>query len=397
MTESEALSALRLHTSILRDWNTGDDAPPPLPQSSELEQKRLLASALRTPNPNILLLGAGTGQTARMLAENLPDKSALTICELSPQRVRTPNVYTFGQTGRHALLLDSSPRAILLLLHACNRNPQQCTLLINPETYKNNTERAAIHALRRLITSVQRIAPPVSTETSLRAVSVATILHPEEPELPDFFGQFPADAHELIVFWDADAVPVHAPNAHCPTRHFARRINGDFAAQRNAALAEARGNWVFFLDGDERLSAEGWQHLPVIVRTAQEAGSGAVAWPRVTFWPDKDHGLIGFGLWPDLQVRLIRRTPLVRFERPVHEILNGYEGSLCIAAGEQILHYSRLFKDENTLKAKLAVFDAAGGRPIHRLNEEYPTVAATHLLDIATAFPPATLLRLGRI
>jgi len=35
---------------------------------------------------------------------------------------------------------------------------------------------------------------------------------------------------------------------------FRRRLNRDFAAQRNFGLKQARGKWVFFVDADERIS-----------------------------------------------------------------------------------------------------------------------------------------------
>lgn len=39
-------------------------------------------------------------------------------------------------------------------------------------------------------------------------------------------------------------------------RIFNQALNGDFAAQRNFALSQAKGEWVLFVDADERISAE---------------------------------------------------------------------------------------------------------------------------------------------
>lgn len=40
------------------------------------------------------------------------------------------------------------------------------------------------------------------------------------------------------------------------TARFSRRLKGDFASQRNFALSKAKGDWVLFIDSDEKLSPE---------------------------------------------------------------------------------------------------------------------------------------------
>jgi len=398
---------MNIHTQTLRDytramlpWTLGEprNAQPIRESGTAAHAERLLKAARRAPREHVLLLGFGDGSLASALASALPPERALTVCTLNADGVRLAarHAAPWWEDGRHCVLADASPRAHLLLLHAFGRNPSGCTLMLNPTLAPEELE--AHRQLQRLLISTERLDFPLAAAENARTgrLSAAAILHPDEPDLHDFFAQFPAWLHELVVVWDADAPPASAPTAACPVRHLARRLAGDFAAQRNAALAAAAGEWIFFLDGDERLSADGWRRLPMLTAQADGLGAGGIAWPRVTFWPDGEHVLAGFGLWPDLQLRLLRAAPGLRFERPVHEVVTGVPGSVLIDAGMQIRHLSRLLKNRETLAAKLRVFDAAAGHAQHRLNEEYPTLPAEFMRLVEAALAGG-LLQLNRL
>ena len=95
----------------------------------------------------------------------------------------------------------------------------------------------------------------------------------------------------------------------------------------------------------------------------------------MTFYPDENSCKVGFGLWPDLQLRLFRNRESVRFENPIHEKLTGVEGRVALALDAPILHYSRLRKTPETLTAKLKRFDTVGNKHVqHLLNEDYPNL-----------------------
>ena len=81
-----------------------------------------------------------------------------------------------------------------------------------------------------------------------------------------------------------------------------RRPFDDFAHQRQAALERARGDWVFFVDDDERVS----DGLAAEVRAVAEAGQAAGYWvPRRNYiW---GRWIRGGGWFPDRQLRLLRR------------------------------------------------------------------------------------------
>lgn len=251
-------------------------------------------------------------------------------------------------------------------------------------------------------------------------LTLGLIVHPDEPGLEDFFAQVPAWVREVVVVWDAPHVPAVPPvlpvpaaaavSAACavPVRHSARPLDGDFAAQRNSVLALCNTEWILFLDGDERLPPGMWNALPVLMeadfrragsqpgetagtgralcgaeqvgcpdcRSGMEAGSaGGFAFPRWTRVGDAQTCRAGFGLWPDLQLRLLRLGVQTRFENKVHEAVRGLPGPVAVVLTGHMDHFSHVWKDPQTLAGRLGVFDDAAGRAgMHRLNEEYPGV-----------------------
>ncbi|MGH2537258.1 MAG: glycosyltransferase family 2 protein [Candidatus Promineifilaceae bacterium] len=88
----------------------------------------------------------------------------------------------------------------------------------------------------------------------------------------------------------------------------------NYAQQRNAALAAVGGEWVFFVDADERATAELAAEARAVVALRPEVG-----------WHVPRHNIIfgrltrGGGWRPDYQLRLFRREQ-VRYEQPVHEV-----------------------------------------------------------------------------
>ncbi len=115
----------------------------------------------------------------------------------------------------------------------------------------------------------------------------------------------------------------------------------NFATQRNAALDLIRsrdlGDWVIFLDADERAS-------PELAREIRNAVASEAADPPVGYWIPRRNfiwgGWIRNGGWsPDHQLRLLR-VDYSRYDedRVVHELVNlrGQSGRL----GEAMIHYN---------------------------------------------------------
>ncbi len=370
---------------------------------------------------HILLLGLGTGRLAAELAEVLPPEVGLTVCDLSPDHARSLALPWWSPHCRAQLLADASPTALASLLLAAGLSSGRVACALNPEV-ADPTARAGLKILRTLWSAFAPAMLPQPAGLPGRSpasapkgvdsqskpenfaavavasiqrepgecprISVAAILHPQEPDLEVFFAAVPAWASEVVAVWDSERVPERLPPCGVPVRHLAHPLNGDFAAQRNRMLAACQGDWVLYLDGDERLSPELAALLPAVLDWSTIEGVQAWAFAR--------HGLtrnlcqgesgvkMGYGLWPDLQTRLFRRLPQVRFVRPVHERLEGLSGPLGVVLGAPILHLSDLLKDAAALERKLAVFDAAGGRGgVHRLNAAYPALPGSYFAALS--------------
>jgi len=332
---------------------------------------------------HLLLLGLGAGRVAGALAEALPPEVGLTVCDLSPDQARSVSLPWLSPQGRAQLLADASPTALACLLLSTGLLPGRTACVLNPEVADPGA-RAGLKTLQTLWSGFTPLALPENP--ALPSLSIAAILHPEEPDLEGFFAALPSWALEVVVVWDGEVVPDRLPPSALAARHLAHPLERDFAAQRNRMLAACRGDWVLYLDGDERLSPELSGLLPAL--TAQ-AECPAWALPRLAL---SGNGVkAGFGLWPDLQVRLFRRLPQVRFVRPVHERLAGLPGPLGLALGAPILHLSDLLKDASALERKLALFDAAGGRDgLHRRSAEYPALPRSYFSALS-AHPVAGL------
>ncbi|MDO8452505.1 MAG: glycosyltransferase family 2 protein [bacterium] len=90
----------------------------------------------------------------------------------------------------------------------------------------------------------------------------------------------------------------------------------DFSQWRNQGMEEAKGNWLLYLDHDERLSPELIEDISRITKEVKPYEI-AFAIPRLNIILGKKmkHG----GWWPDYQVRLFYKPALKKWEGELHE------------------------------------------------------------------------------
>ena len=130
----------------------------------------------------------------------------------------------------------------------------------------------------------------------------------------------------------------------------------DFAQQRNAALDATEGDWVFFVDSDERAT-------PELGREIRDA----IGREDVNGWWVPRHNYVfghltrGAGYYPDYQMRLLR-AGCGRYERPASEIvvLEGPEGYLT----QPLVHYN--YRTVADFFAKQRAREAFEAMTLHR-------------------------------
>jgi hypothetical protein len=371
-----------------RDGETAAPAPPDAADPADVAAfaERSLRILDKSKGETLVLFGLGNGEHALALAAGLPETARLVVCETDPAAARAflaAHPAWNAPDSRFLVLADTSPWAQLYLLAMSGIAPDNAALALNPALPEE--ARARYRNLQRLFVNAK---PHLALNSSYLShvgvqapdLSVGVILAPDEPGLDEFFAQFPDWVREVVVLWDAEETPGRDFACAAPVRHLARPLD-DFASQRNRVLDECAGDWVLFLDGDERFSEDVWGLLPACLLVKRLT---ACWFPRMTLYPDESRCKAGYGLWPDLQLRLFRNEEGVRFTRPVHERLTGVEGRTALVLDAPILHYSRLTKSPEALAAKLKRFDAASGGGIsHVLSDDYPTIPRA-LLSEAT-------------
>ncbi len=171
----------------------------------------------------------------------------------------------------------------------------------------------------------------------MTAISAIVIARNEEANLGDCLSSL-AWADERLVI---DAFSTDGTTQGLPTDvRLIERSWTDFADQRNAGLRLAVHDWVFFVDADERVSADLRQEIQSRVGAETCAG----------YWVPRRNLIFGrwmrgAGWWPDYQLRVMNRHKAAyKPDRPVHELVdvNGTVGRMA----HPLKHFSYTSVDE---------------------------------------------------
>ncbi len=373
-------SLLNQYSAQVLSFNLeGTEAPSPL--QSYIAQKhceRHLNIVESSGKENIILFGLGDTELASLLARERHTQTRIIICELYPSRISS-NMEKVTEILANAdvhLICDSSLWAHLLLLEGEGFSADNSQLVLNPGL--TGSERENLRNLQRLVSGISRTSLPKKSPDKSNEIqpppslTAAAILSPDEPELDKFIDSLPLWIDELAIVWDCP------PSRQIPEiktkilkKQVSRPLEGDFSAQRNLMLSLCEGDWIIYLDADELMSKQSWASVR---NTISYAEIDAVYLPRKTFYPDEKHCRMGYGLWPDLQLRLFRNTPKLSFERPIHEKLGGF-AKPAIFTGAEILHITHLLKSREDIDHKLSGFDrASGGKINHHFGRELPSL-----------------------
>lgn len=99
--------------------------------------------------------------------------------------------------------------------------------------------------------------------------------------------------------------------------------NNDFAAARNYALAKCHGDWILFLDADERIPGELADNIKTVIKRAEDNGKRGLLLTLKNIDKDDNNRLID----EIYALRIFRNEPSLRYEGRIHEQLydNGRE------------------------------------------------------------------------
>jgi hypothetical protein len=216
----------------------------------------------------VVLLGGGTGDLAGSLAASLPQNTSLTVVCADPERTRqliaTGKADFVRPVGNCQLLVDTSAMALFLLAVRHGLDLGTALVTVNPEGASPEEARELV-VWRRLWRDTRTAEAPLSANPLPNRPTLALLARPDEPDLDDFFRSVAGLAERAVVLWDAVTVPPAAQAAsvlEVPVRHLARRLEGDFAAQRNALLDACPEGWILSLDPDERPAGICWRRWP---------------------------------------------------------------------------------------------------------------------------------------
>jgi glycosyltransferase involved in cell wall biosynthesis len=203
------------------------------------------------------------------------------------------------------------------------------------------------------------------------SLSVLILTQNQATRLPRLLGCASTFADEVILVdggsTDGTAeVATHFPKVRLASRPF----DGNFAMQRNYALDQARGDWVFFLDTDELPGPNLVHLLPCLLQSRFTC----FKIPRYWLVREDPAEYIESDLhYPDRQLRLFRRAPEFRYDvaQSVHETIpKSARGALFPLNYAHLLHYQFLWEDRKAREAKVKRYEEL--RPgVMRTNRMY--------------------------
>jgi glycosyltransferase involved in cell wall biosynthesis len=190
---------------------------------------------------------------------------------------------------------------------------------------------------------------PSSSVVRPVSLSVAIIAKDEQRHIAAALDSIAGMAGEVIVLLDSRTSDRTAAISHA---HGARVIVEPwrgFAAQRNRALDLCAGDWVLFLDADERVSPELRHELLGIRDWGLGTGETTLPIPNsqspiAGYWIPRHNQffgktLRGGGWYPDRQLRLYKKT-LAHWEGPhIHESVKMNSGARVEVLTGDLLHY----------------------------------------------------------
>lgn len=135
-----------------------------------------------------------------------------------------------------------------------------------------------------------------------------------------------------------------------------RKLDRDFASQKNALAALCSGDYIFNIDADEIPHINLMENLHTLLES--NPNLDVVYVPRVNTvqglthehiskwgWNVNDKGWVN---WPDWQMRVYKNSPAIKWKNKVHEVLQGYESYAPMPQQEEwsMYHHKEIERQE---------------------------------------------------
>jgi hypothetical protein len=177
---------------------------------------------------------------------------------------------------------------------------------------------------------------------------------------------------EIVVFYDSnngsksvdEYLRTQSQSTFALFRYIHYHFDGHFANLKNALTDACLGDYIFQIDADEMPSKYLMQYLPILLENNDVE---VLRVPRINIvkgitqehiqkwgWVVDNKGRVN---WPDLQWRIYKRTPEIRWKNKVHEVLDGYKTHAILPLEEELAleHHKDIERQEkqNELYSKL--------------------------------------------
>ena len=155
------------------------------------------------------------------------------------------------------------------------------------------------------------------------------------------------ETRDVIDHWD-----LHSPDSKV-IKHYTRKLDGNFAAQKNSVIENSMGDYIFHIDADEYPNEILLQQLKQIL----EMNDVDLVWiPRVNTvegftqedvqrwgWRVTEQGWVNY---PDYQARVFKRDSEIRWTRPLHEYITGCKTYAHLPPQEELSLYHPKTKEK---------------------------------------------------
>jgi len=151
----------------------------------------------------------------------------------------------------------------------------------------------------------------------------------------------------------------HSEGPYKPMKIYQRKLNKDFAAQKNSVIENSIGDYIFHIDADEYPN----ENLLLNLKTILEVNDVDLIWiPRVNTvegFTDEDVQRWGWRIdekgwvnYPDYQARVFRNDENIRWVRPLHEFIDGCKTYAHLPPHEELSLYHPKTKEKQEQQNK---------------------------------------------